>query len=137
MYHSKKPHLNMIVFWETMILFYIIHCHNYIHNVRGVYFNAMLYFIQHQRQRTTLSRGLQRIFTSNHVGRYYINSRKGNYVTSMTRPIIQTKGLLLLVTKTSSTQIFRLLSLAPMLYIIINRTLKYPLVRWDKEALYH
>ena len=123
--------------WETTIFFYIINYHNYIHNVRGYVFNAMLSFIQPHNKRITLFHELQIIFTSNHVGRYYINSRKGNYVTSMTRPIIQTKGLLLLVTKTSSTQIFRLLSLAPMLYIIINRTLKYPLVRWDKEALYH
>ena len=75
---------------------------------QGVYFYTMLYFIQSHRKIITLSHGLQRIFTSNHVGRYHTSRRKRNHVTSMARPILQTKGLLLFVAKITSMQTFRL-----------------------------
>ena len=51
---------------------------------------------------------LQRIFTSHNVGRYHNIRREGNHVTSMARQILQTKGLLLFVTETTSSQTFRL-----------------------------
>ena len=111
----------------------MIHYLKYIHNDKGYFLMQCFLFIQFHRQIITLSHRLQRILTSNHIGRYHIRRRKRNHVTNMVRPIIQTKGFLLLVTKIISTQHLDLdiwiQTLAPMLHNIADRTLKYPLGR--------